>query len=644
MREKTNRLYQFNGFQLDVDAGILSKEGDVVPLTPKAFDTLTVLLKNRGRVVAKDILFNEVWANTFVEDGTLTQNISTLRKVLGTPDDGKQFIETVPRRGYKFVAEVTEFLDSETPLISQKHNFTGMTADDQHVKNSSPGAPPKENYLLFFTGHYGYLLIAAFLLAALFLVSYSLIYYGGNVVRTDARPIQSIAVLPFQTIGEQNRDDKIGFGMADAIITRLSKLQKIPVRPTSAVFHYAEHPVSNALEAGRDLGVDAVLEGTIQREGETVRVSVRLSSVADGKPLWADTFDEKPDDVFTLQDLISTQVVRSLALKLTPEQEKLLGQRATDDPKAFEDYQLGIYLWNTRTRENLEKAKNYFERAIEIDPDFARAYGMLADTYYLIAYYGKNSNNEELYEKARFNAQKALALDDSVAEAYLALAAYYVYMKNLDMAQHYLEDAVQRAPYNSTVRVRYAWLLLRLEKKEQAVQEMTLAREYDPLSPVTNGALCSMMILRENFPLAVEVCRRAVDISANTADNRLSLAYALFFNGNHDEAIKQVLINIERNEQKYDALGSLGYFYAKLDRRAEAESIVAQLKPSAEKEFGLYTDLILINYTLGRKDEAFGYFKKVYEKGRLSVVVFRNDPVWKDIRQDSRFVKLVEGF
>jgi DNA-binding winged helix-turn-helix (wHTH) protein/TolB-like protein/Tfp pilus assembly protein PilF len=649
MREKTYRLYQFSGFQLEVDEGILKKGEENVPLTPKAFDTLLVLLQNRGKVVDKEVLLNEVWEDTFVEETTLAQNIFTIRKALGTPENGKQIIETVPRRGYKLVADVTEVIGSAEDIIVERKVRTEITAEHKIIEDidaAKAGNSAGKFGSRFFKGNYARLSVAGILLAALILYgAFSYFQTLKNRAPGDlnAAPPQvlSVAVLPFQIIGEEGKNEKLGFGMADAIITRLSKLQKIPVRPTSAIVRYAENSNLNAAEAGRELGVDAVVEGTIQRDGERVRISVQLTSVTDGRALWAETFDENSTGIFALQDSISGRVVRSLALKLTPAQEKLLGQRPTNSAEALEAYHFGVYLWNTRTMENLEKAKKYFQKAIEIDPKFARAYAMLADTYHLIAYYS-SSNSADLYEKTRFNAMKALALDDSVAEAYIALAAFQLYTGNLDMAQSYLENAVERAPYNSTVRIRYSWILLRIGKIDEAISEMRLAHEYDPLSPLTNGALCNMLTYREDFGAAINVCRKAAELSPDTADNRLSLAYAYFFNGNTEEALKQAEIDTEKGEEKDIALATLGYFYAKLGRSSEAEAIIKRLKPGAENKSTLFNNLTLISYALGKKDDAFAYFKKGYEKRVILTLLFRNDPVWKEIRSDPRFAQLME--
>jgi TolB-like protein/Flp pilus assembly protein TadD len=453
--------------------------------------------------------------------------------------------------------------------------------------------------------------------------------------------INSIAVLPLQPIDDESRERKLGLGMANAIITRLSKLQKIPVRPTSAIFRFTDEPVSSVAAAGRELGVDAVLEGTVQRDGERVRVSLQLIRTSDGKPMWAETFDEKSADIFALEDSISSRVAQSLALKLTPQQWKLLEQRPTNNTEALEAYQLGVYFWNTRTKENLQKAVAHFQKAIEIDPNFAEAYAMLADAYNMLGYY-RYADSKEMMPKARAAAEKAVALDDSVAEAYIALAFIQFTPNGVSDAERSIERAIELAPYNSTARVRHGWILFRLGKPEQALSEMRLAREYDPLSPVSNGALCNALTYLENFAEAVKVCEKAVELAPNAADNRLALANAYFFNGNTDEAIKQAKLKIETADNKLSALGSLGYFYAKLNRRDEADAIVAQLKPEAQKDAGLYNDLTLIAYALGRRDESFEYFRKVIQNRVLPMSLFYIDPVWKEIRSDPQFIKLLE--
>ena len=664
--------YDFDNFRLDVERQKLLKNGEPVLLTHKAFQTLHILVQNFGQTVKKDDIYNELWTDSFVEESNLTQYIYLLRKTLDNNPAGVSYIETVARQGYVFTARVEKVCVSEPPAEIRfetdlpENKFTlppegAQSGDSLEIVQSNGSHPwlvqneytnvinnkqaefskPEETTAgktknLIWTRHLSFAgLLLVFTLAVA--VGLGIYFQTEKSAETPAAGINSIAVLPLQPIDDESREKQLGLGMANAIITRLSKLQKIPVRPTSAIFRYTDAPVLSVAAAGRELGVDAVLEGTVQRDGERVRVSVQLVRIADGKPLWAEKFDEKSTDIFALQDSISNRVAQSLALKLTPQQWKLLEQRPTDNPEALEAYQLGVYFWNTRTKENLQKAVAHFQKAIEIDSNFAESYAMLADTYNMLGYY-RYADSREMQTKARAAAEKSLALDDSIAEAYIAMAFIQFTPTGVEEARLSIERAIELAPYNATARVRYAWILLRLGKVGQAVSAMRLAQEYDPLSPVSNGALCNMLTYRENYAEAVRVCEKAVALSPNTADNRLALANAYFFNGNTENAIKQVKIDIEAGRKKFSALGSLGYFYAKLNRRADAEAIIAQLKPEAVRDAGLFNDLALITYALGSRDESFVYLQKAHQNKVLPMNLIYVDPVWKEIREDPRFI------
>jgi TolB-like protein/DNA-binding winged helix-turn-helix (wHTH) protein/Tfp pilus assembly protein PilF len=665
--------YNFDNFCLDLEKKQLLKNGEPVLLTHKAFQTLHILVQNFGQIVEKEDIYKQLWADSFVEESNLTQYIYLLRKTLDKNPAGVSYIETVARRGYIFTAQVekvlaAKFAPQETIKIALSEDRLQLPQTARIADESEKTFRPNNSHLQLVNNGKTENLIAkkngqsngsglhlekpknqqwtgrfvplALLLIFVVLGSLGLINYFQKAKPNEpTAPVNSsIAVLPFRPIDEESNNAKLGLGMAEAIITRLSKLQQIPVRPTSAILRYTDQPASSLAETGRELGVDTILEGTVQRDGDRVRVSVQLISVADGKPLWAEMFDEKyTNNLFALQDSIAGKVAESLSLELTPRQWKLLEQRPTNDPEAFEAYQLGVYFWNTRTKENLQKASEYFQKAVEIDSQFAQAYGMLADTYNLLGYY-HFANRDEMYEKSRVTAARALALDATIAEAHMAMA----FVQTDEDAKTSLERAIELAPYNSTVRIRYAWILFRIGEMEQAVTEMQSAQEYDPLSPVTNGALCNMLIFRERFPEAIKICKKAVELGPKTADNRLALANAYFFNGNTEEAIAQAKIDVETSDRKFSSLGSLAYFYAKLGRRAEAEAIVNQLKPEAEKDAGLYNDLALINYALGKKDESFAYFQKSYRKRALPISMVRQDPVWKEIRQDQRFIQLLE--
>ncbi len=670
MRSSEVFFYDFDEFRLEVEKQLLLKNGQPIILTRKAFQTLLILVQNSGQIVEKEDIFAELWANSFVEEANLTQYIYVLRKALGRQPNGQPYIETVARRGYIFKAQVKSLVSTRAavpfstvenrlfrfqPRESNGHDQTGenhadafysaqfeevQSADKQDVSNtqgdeqSVPASFDRQ-----FEKNFSARSLTLLILTGAALIAIVFFAYFQNQQPSKPEKIKSLAILPFKPIDGESANDKLGLGMADAVITRLSKLQEIPVRPTSAIFGFADRADVNPWTAGRELNVDAVLEGSVQRDGEMVRVSVRLIKVVGGNALWADNFDEKFTNIFALQDSISNKVARAISLNLSGAQEHLLTQRETTNPAAYQAYSFGIYFGNKRTKDGLQKAVEYFQKAIEIDPNYAEAYAGLADSYNMLGHYNF-ADSGEMIEKARAAAETALVLNDRLAEAHIAIAFVEDHDRKFDEAVHSLERALALAPYNSMAHVRYGWQLLRMRKLPETVEQMRLAQEYDPLWTVSNNTLCTVLILQRSFPEAVGYCEKAVELSPDAPSNRLSLANAYFFNGRSDDAITTAKFEIERGDEKDPARGSLAYFYARTGRSAEAEDIFRQLKTADESE--VLSDLIIVSYTLGKKDESYAYFKRAYEKKMLPHLMIPFDPVWDEIRRDARFANLIE--
>jgi tetratricopeptide (TPR) repeat protein len=354
--------------------------------------------------------------------------------------------------------------------------------------------------------------------------------------------------------------------------------------------------------------------------------------------LWAETFDEKFTNIFALQDSISNSVARSLSINLSPKDKNL--QQPTHKAEAYQAYMLGIYFWNKRTKEDLQKGVWNFQQAIELDPNYAEAYAGLADCYNLLSYYKFSDNSEEIRTRGREAAEKALVLNDSLAEAHIAVAFY----QSSDEARRSLERAIELSPYSATARIRYGWHLLRDQKPETmelAERQIRLAQEYDPLSHISNGALCGILMFRRNFEEAVNYCRKSYDLAPQNSPTRMALADALFFAGQKEEAIEVVKKEIEAGRNKDAAKGTLGHYYAMLGQRDEAENILAELKPKAGNDVRLLLDLILINYSLGKRDESLGYFRQAYEKKLLpSFMVF--DPIWEKVTKDPEVKEILK--
>ena len=405
--------YDFDNFRLEVESQRLLKNGVPLILTPKALQTLLILVEHAGETVEKDQIYNHLWADSFVEEGNLTQYIYVLRKHLGQDSSGQSYIETVARRGYRFTAEIKATRAAilvETPDDQEKktkriednpdsaidesaareknesdHGFSDFNVISESEKPAARAVNPLSETDYTLQTEKSKLRIRKWLPAALLLIITAGIGSYIYFINSGGEPkIKSIAILPFKAIGEESANEHLGLGMTDAIITRLSQLKQIPVRPTSAVFRFAETQTPPE-KVGRDLQVDAILEGTVQRGGDWVRVSVRLIKVETGETVWAEKFDGEYTHIFKVQDIISEKVVDSLALSLSPNQRRIK-KRATGNIEASEAYTLGIYFWNKRTAEALEKAERHFSRAIELDPEYAQAYAGLADTYNMLVF------------------------------------------------------------------------------------------------------------------------------------------------------------------------------------------------------------------------------------------------------------------
>jgi TolB-like protein len=324
-----SRIYEFGPFRIDAHKRRLLRDGETVAVTPKAFETLLALVENSGKLLDKDDLMNLVWPDTVVEEANLTQNVSVLRRALGESSNERKYIVTVPGRGYRFIADVKELFDEEGDLILARRTRSRVVIED--------------------------------------------------VIETEI-PSKSLCVLPFKSLSAEASDDYLGLGIADALITKLSNIRQIVVRPTSAVLRYADMS-HDPVAVGRELKVESVLEGSIRRDSDRIRVTVQLVNVRDEAPLWADRFDEMFTDIFSVEDRISEQVARALVLKITGEEQKQLTKRQTENAEAYQNYLKGLYYTNKATSNGAMKGIEHYNRAIELDPNYALAYAGLAESY-----------------------------------------------------------------------------------------------------------------------------------------------------------------------------------------------------------------------------------------------------------------------
>jgi len=392
---------------------------------------------------------------------------------------------------------------------------------------------------------------------------------------TATKAVHSIAVLPFDPLGKDTHDELLGLGMADAIIGRMSNLKQLSVLTTSAVSKY-KGPANDPLAAGRALGVDAILSGTVQRSGDRVRATVQLAHAASGLIIWSEKFDQTFTDIFGVQDSISDSVAKSLALNLSSDEQKQLAKRYTTNAGAYDEYLMGLYFWNTRSREGLEKAIDHFGRAVEKDPKFALAYALLADCYYLQFNYGYRTGPRWIQD-AKAAVDCALLLDDSIAEAHVAMAMVEFYQEDDQVAIASLRRALALNPNLAVAHLRYGWALSS-GHLDEAVREIKRAQELDPLSPTNNTALGLILGLARQFPGCLEYCYKAAELAPNEVRFQEDLAYAYLLNGMYKEAIEHYQrVALLNPDKQGDVLASIATALISMGRKSEVESMMPEI-------------------------------------------------------------------
>ena len=655
-----NQVYQFGPFRLDAIRRVLTRDDESVALAPKAFEILLALVENRARVVDKADLIRRVWPDSFVEEINLTVQISTLRKMLGESPDDHRYIVTIPRKGYSFVANVSLVDNAEPstkpadePKLESAEAVPHKSEADELSATPIAGAAESESaeaspVRARFSGKRKWFVVAAAAILIVGVALVALVMYRRSQIRTPGLSGRTIAVFPFKLLGSED-PKQVDVGMADAVITRLSKLNKVTVRPTNTIFNYAGQSY-DPLVAGRDLRVDAVMEGTIQQAGEQMRVTVQLIDVTNGKPIWADRFDERRTNILAAQDSISEQVVDALAHTMDNENRSVTKGRDTQNAEAAAAYARGIYFWNKRTGEALKKSIEYFQEAIARDPAYARAYAGMADSAALIAINSMDSaaTRKEYFEKARDAARTAIELDESVAEAHVAMALVKgQYENDWSGAEREHQRAIELAPENATAHQRYAWHLFGMGQVDRAAQEMERAANLDPLSVVNHAAWANILYFVGDYDRAIEQCQKTLEMDPKnqTVSYLLGLSYEQ--KRDYDRAIAAMQDADTKARDDVDVLAAIGHVYGMANRKTEGREVAKRLeKLSAANSSAMY-GVAVVYAGLGETDQAMNWLEKAARAKAQTNLRFRYDPRLSDVRRHPRFdsfLKMRSGY
>ena len=478
---------------------------------------------------------------------------------------------------------------------------------------------------------------AAVILVGLALMAYIQWPKQGTV---PAAEIKSIAVLPFKPLLEHSRDEALEMGMADTLIAKLSNLREVNVRPISAVRKYAGLE-QDAVKAGLEQRVDAVVDGQIQKADGKIRLTVRMVRVGDGTPLWTDQFDEKITDIFAVQDSISKRVAEVLAVKLTGAERELLTKRFTENAEAYQLYMMGRYHLNRLNDEGTLKSLEYFQQAVVKDRNFALAHAGIAESYNALGGFNVLRPGE-VYPKAQSAAGLALGLDDHLAQAHTALGVVKLaYHWDWPGAEIEYKRALEINPGGSDAHSQYGYYLAFVGRFDEAVAEMRRAQELDPVSLVRITGMGQVLFLARRYDEAIERCRKALEMDPNLGFAHWIMGMAYLWKGMHEQAIVALQKSIPLSGQSLDEPASLGVAYALSGKSSEARKIMEDLKQQSKSKYLSPCAIAFLHAALGEKDQAFALLEKGFHERDSVLVLIKVEPEFDLLRSDPRFADLL---
>jgi len=618
MGQQDNHSYDFGRFRLKPAERVLLREGEPVPLTPKVFDILVTLVEHGGQVVAKDDLMKRVWPNTFVEEGNLTQNISLLRKALGETPGGVQFIETVPRRGYRFVADTNQsWSDNGESVVPAAEVESAPVVPISNTVARSTGVKRTPLYAL----------AAGIVVIGII----GLVYFTSAGKAGNATAIQSIAVLPFIDESSDPDAEYINDKIAESLINSLSKLPQLRVVPRSVVAGYKGKDI-DPRKIGQELNVRAVVTGRMRRHGDIISIQADLIDLDSVAQLWGQHYDHKVSDVLLVQDDISRDIFENLRLKLNVEEKKQL--------EAYRVYLKGRNAWNKRTGDALLQAIEFFNQAIAIDPNNSAAYAGLADCYNMLVVYGRLEPKDG-FPKAKEAATKALEIDESSAEAHSSMA-FIKFRWDWDRTatEREFQEAIKLKPAYAPAHQWYSSYLVAVERFDEAITEAKRTEELDPLSFVASAHLGWIYYLSGQNDKAIEQCRKILELDPSSFPARRYLGLAYEAKGMYPEAIAEFQTGVKLSGSPL-MLALLGHAYAASGKTAEAKQVLNDLQQLQGQRYVSPYTVAAIHAGLGDQEQAFKWLQTAVEERDIWLMNLKVDPVFAKLRSQRQFTDIL---
>jgi TolB-like protein/DNA-binding winged helix-turn-helix (wHTH) protein/Tfp pilus assembly protein PilF len=649
MQRLSHQLHRFDGFTLDVDRGCLLRGAQEIKLRPKPFEALKYLVENPGRLISKAELIEKIWPDTAVTDDSLVQCLIEVRRALG--DDAQQIIKTVPRRGYIFEKPVES--GPGTPLTTYKEETTGVQViieeeeTDGHamVETTAFPAYPVVRQIATKTGALQRLIVAVrahkSITAALSVFTVAIAAAGIVYFTRPAPAIDSIAVMPFVNVNSDPNAEYLSDGISDSIIDKLSQLPNLKkVIALNSVLRY-KGKQTDPQTVGRELGVRAVLIGRLTQRGDQLSISAELVDVLDNRRIWGEQFERKMSDLPILQRELASQISEHLRLKLTGQDQKQLQKRYTENAEAYDLYLKGRFAWNRR--QGFKKSIEYYNQAIEKDPNFALAYAGLADAYALLPGFS-GASPQDAYPKAKAAAQKALELDETLAEAHTALALLLdVSDFDLPASCREFQRAIELNPNYATAHHWYSnGPLLAAGRYDEAIAEGKRAQELDPFSPILNVDLGDDYIYARQYDKAIEQLRAVTETYPNFYVGVWNLGFAYEMKGSFQEALVQYEKARQLNPDDTWVIALLGHAYAASGKRDDALKMIETLKEISGKRYVAAYSFAIVYAALDDKDQGFQWLEKSYQDRAFSDIgALKVDPLVDNLRSDPRFTDLL---
>ncbi len=611
--EKT--VYRFDGFVVDAQNYVVTRGDETVALAPRAFDVLVLLLRHSGQVVEKRQMFDEVWGETFVSDNALTKIIKELRQALGDSADHPRYIETVPKRGYKFIGEVG-------PGPQEQATISILSPVQGRTSRITPGARMAIVFAPILIG----LVFAAW------------VWLSGP----GSPHVSTIAVLPFKPLDAGSRDESLELGMAATLITRLSNLRDVVVRPIGSARKFSD-PSHDPIKAGEELQADAVLDGSIQKAGDRIRVSVRLLDVRSGTALWSEQFDENFTDIFKVQDSIAQRIASVLALKLSRQEQELLAKHTTENAEAYELYIRGQFIWHRRGADWIRQSLDAYRQALEKDPNFALAHIGVAEAHIMLSGHRQISVDDAM-AAAGPSIQRALEIDPNLAQAHNALAEFkYQYQYDWRGAEDEFKIAIELNPNVAWIHQAYGWFLMNEGRFDEANAEMERARQLDPSSLTLGVARGRLYYFSRQYDRAINQYLELLQQSPDDSSLHHALYQVYEQKQMYPEALDSFLKSQETTRMPESMRLALQKGFADEGWKGFVRALLAHVEKSRQmsgRDFPGHSAQLYAR--LGDKENALHWLERLISARDVSVVQIKIDPIYDPLRDDPRFWELLK--